>query len=217
MNKVTSHWDAVKEDIISQYWNAAKWQACLNAVIDKYDMIESEAWDLAGVTDFRGLLSDIPTGLRLDFVGGIVGLERISGETDADYYARILEYLDLKRSGTIEGILTTAESITGDSSPVLVEENFGFPFSASGVVVTLSERQLTRSDAKRIKPAGSRLFIGGFIKLVSSKQVIATHDGKIITCVGGPYETEIFNEQSKFITDDNLYLVTDDGSNLVSD
>ena len=217
MNKVTSHWDAVKEDIISQYWNAAKWQACLKAVIDKYDMIESEALDLAGVTDFRGLLSDIPTGLRLDFVGGIVGLERISGETDADYYARILEYLDLKRSGTIEGILTTAKSITGDAAPILTEENFGFPFSASSVLLTLSERQITRSEANRIKPAGSRLFVGGFIKLVSSKQVIATHDGKIITCVGGPYETEIFNEQSKFITDDNLYLVTDDGSNLVSD
>ena len=217
MNKVTSHWDAVKEDIISQYWNAAKWQACLKAVIDKYDMIESEALDLAGVTDFRGLLSDIPTGLRLDFVGGIVGLERISGETDADYYARILEYLDLKRSGTIEGILTTAKSITGDAAPILTEENFGFPFSASSVLLTLSERQITRSEANRIKPAGSRLFVGGLIKLVSSKQVIATHDGKIITCVGGPYETEIFNEQSKFITDDNLYLVTDDGSNLVSD
>ena len=217
MNKVTSHWDAVKEDIISQYWNAAKWQAWLKAVIDKYDMIESEALDLAGVTDFRGLLSDIPTGLRLDFVGGIVGLERISGETDAAYYARILEYVDIKRSATIEGILTTAKSITGDAAPILTEENFGFPFSASSVLLTLSERQLTRSDAKRIKPAGSRLFIGGFIKLVSSKQVIATHDGKIITCVGGPYETEIFNEQSKFITDDNLYLVTDDGSNLVSD
>lgn len=217
MNKVTSHWEAVKEDIISQYWDAAKWQACLKAVIDKYDMIENEAWDLAGATDFMGLLSDVPTGLRLDFVGGLVGLERLASESDDDYYAQILEYLAIKRSGTIEGILNSAKAITGDESPVLVEENFGFPFSASGVVVTLSERQLTRSDAKRIKPAGSRLFIGGFIKLVSSKQVIATHDGKIITCVGGPYETEIFNEQSKFITDDNLYLVTDDGSNLVSD
>lgn len=188
MNKVTSHWDAVKEDIISQYWNAAKWQACLKAVIDKYDMIESEAWDLAGVTDFRGLLSDIPTGLRLDFVGGIVGLERISGETDADYYARILEYVDIKRSATIEGILTTAKSITGDAAPILTEENFGFPFSASSVLLTLSERQLTRSEANRIKPAGSRLFIGGLIKSVSGTNFLSTVSGKKIMAVGGPYE-----------------------------
>jgi len=216
MDKVTSHWDAVKEDIISQYWDAAKWQACLKAVIDKYDMIENEAWDLAGATDFMGLLSDVPTGLRLDFVGGLVGLERLASESDEDYYAQILEYLDIKRSGTIEGILNSAKAITGDSSPVLVEENFGFPFPASSVVVTLSERQLTRSEANRIKPAGSRLFVGGFIKLVSRKQVLATHDGKIITSVGGPYETDAFT-QTKFITDDNLYLITDDGSYLVSD
>lgn len=188
MNKVTSHWDAVKEDIISQYWNAAKWQACLKAVIDKYDMIESEAWDLAGVTDFRGLLSDIPTGLRLDFVGGIVGLERISGETDADYYARILEYVDIKRSATIEGILTTAKSITGDTAPILTEENPGFPFSASSVLLTLSERQLTRSEANRIKPAGSRLFVGGLIKSVSGTNFISTVSGKKIMAVGGPYD-----------------------------
>ena len=187
MDKVTSHWDEAKEDIISQYWDAAKWQACLKAVIDKYDMIEDEAWDLAGVTDFRGLLSDIPTGLRLDFVGGIVGLERLSSETDTDYYARILEYLDMKRSGTIEGILTTAESITGDTAPILTEENFGFPFSASSVLLTLSERQLTRSEAKRIKPAGSRLFIGGLIKSVSGTSIFSTSSGEKIMAVSGPY------------------------------
>ena len=188
MNKVTSHWGAVKEDIKRQYWNAAKWQACLKAVIDKYDMIENEAWDLAGATDFMGLLSDVPTGLRLDFVGGLVGLERLASESDDDYYAQILEYLAIKRSGTIEGILNSAKAITGDESPVLVEENFGFPFSASGVLLTLSERQLTRSEANRIKPAGSRLFVGGLIKSVSGTNFISTVSGEKIMAVGGPYE-----------------------------
>ena len=205
MDKVTSHWDLAKEKIISQYWDAAKWQACLKAVIDKYDMIENEAWDLAGATDFMGLLSDVPTGLRLDFVGGIVGLERISGETDAAYYARILEYVDIKRSATIEGILTTAKSITGDAAPILTEENFGFPFSASSVLLTLSERQLTRSEANRIKPAGSRLFVGGLIKSVSGTNFLSTVSGKKIMAVGGPYEV---------VKVQNFYDVLDVGISL---
>ena len=193
ITKIASHYDSAATKIICQYWSATNWKACLKAVMDQLDGVENTAWDLAYVTDFMGLVVDIPVGLRLDFVGGLIGLDRDLGETDNEYYLRLLDYINLADSGTIEGILRRAKAITGDQLPLYVEENHGVPFCASGVLFTQSERQVTRAEANKIKAAGTRLFIGGLIKFSESDVFLKTPEGQAILLVGGPYVTYKIN------------------------
>ena len=105
IEEVQSHYEEAKPFILEQYKEAAKWNACLKAVLDQYDDVENYAWNIASITDLLGLLGDVPTGGKLDYIGGLVGLARNTGEIDSDYYARLIDYINAKDSGTIEGII----------------------------------------------------------------------------------------------------------------
>lgn len=213
IEKIASHYDVAKAKIICQYWGATKWDACLRAILAKWDGVETVAWDLAGVTDFMGFLSDIPTGLRLDFVGGLIGLDRNLAESDADYYARLLLYVNDNLSGTAEYIIQQAKSITGSNAATTtyVEENEEKPYRAKAFIATQTERQLTQGEADRIRPAGVRLFVGGFFKLAGSDSVLKTSDGKALLVVG-PCETFLV-VQNTFILDELTGLKIIDESN----
>ena len=188
IEEVQSHYEEAKPFILEQYKEATKWNACLKAVLDQYDDVENYAWNIASITDLLGLLGDVPTGGKLDFIGGLVGLSRNTGEIDSDYYSRIIDYINSNDSGTIEGILKRAISIVQTNEVTYIEENSGFPFSASGLIITLSERQITRAEANRIKAAGTRLFVGGFLTTHDGIP-LSTNSGHLIACAGGPYDT----------------------------
>lgn len=188
IEEVQSHYEEAKPFILEQYKEATKWNACLKAVLDQYDDVENYAWNIASITDLLGLLGDVPTGGKLDFIGGLVGLARNTGEIDSDYYARLIDYINAKDSGTIEGIIKRAISIVQTNEVTYIEENSGFPFSASGLIITLSERQITRAEANRIKAAGTRLFVGGFLTTHDGIP-LSTNSGHLIACAGGPYDT----------------------------
>ena len=188
IEEVQSHYEEAKPFILEQYKEAAKWNACLKAVLDQYDDVENYAWNIAFITDLLGLSGDAPTGGKLDYIGGLVGLSRNTGELDSDYYARLIDYINTNDSGTIEGILKRVISIVKTNEVTYIEENSGFPFSASGLIITLSERQITRAEANRIKAAGTRLFVGGFLT-THDGIVLSTNSGHLLACAGGPYDT----------------------------
>lgn len=188
IEEVQSHYEEAKPFILEQYKEAAKWNACLKAVLDQYDDVENYAWNIAFITDLLGLSGDAPTGGKLDYIGGLVGLARNTGELDSDYYTRLIEYINTNDSGTIEGILKRVISIVKTNEVTYIEENSGFPFSASGLIITLSERQITRAEANRIKAAGTRLFVGGFLT-THDGIVLSTNSGHLLACAGGPYDT----------------------------
>lgn len=188
IEEVQSHYEEAKPFVLEQYKEATKWNACLKAVLDQYDDVENYAWNIASITDLLGFSVDVPTGGKLDFIGGLVGLSRNTGEIDSDYYARIIDYINSNDSGTIEGIIKRAISIVQTNEVTYIEENSGFPFVASGLIITLSERQITRAEANRIKAAGTRLFVGGFLATHDGIP-LSTNSGHLIACAGGPYDT----------------------------
>lgn len=188
IEEVQSHYEEAKPFILEQYKEATKWNACLKAVLDQYDDVENYAWNIASITDLLGFSGELPTGGKLDFIGGLVGLSRNTSESDSDYYSRIIDYINSNDSGTIEGIIKRAISIVQTNEVTYIEENSGFPFVASGLIITLSERQITRAEANRMKAAGTRLFVGGFLTTHDGIP-LSTNSGHLIACAGGPYDT----------------------------
>ncbi len=206
INEVISHYEDSKPYILEQYKSAEKWNLLLKAYLDKLDYVENYIWNIAHITDLIGAFGSIPSGGKLDFIGNLVGTERITNESDSDYYLRIMSVIEVHNSGTIEGILQRVKIITGDDSPRYQEENIDGRFCAGGVIVTHTQRQLKRSEANSIKVAGTHLFIGGY--LLFGNAVIATKEGIPIVFVGGPFDT-ITIETSNYLTDESSdsYLI----------
>lgn len=214
IEEVQSHYEESKPFILEQYKDAAKWNACLKAVLDQYDDVENYAWNIAFITDLLGLSGDAPTGGKLDYIGGLVGLARNTGELDSDYYTRLIDYINTNDSGTIEGILKRVISIVKTNEVTYIEENSGFPFSASGLIITLSERQITRAEANRIKAAGTRLFVGGFLT-THDGIVLSTNSGHLLACVGGPYDTIEIVDGSMIEDEAGNGLLIDENSDAI--
>ena len=92
-----------------------------------------------------------------------------------------------------------------------IEENSGFPFVASGLIITLSERQITRAEANRIKAAGTRLFVGGFLTTHDGIP-LSTNSGHLIACAGGPYDTIEISDGSMIEDEDGDGVLVDEYS-----
>ena len=124
LSVITDHWtETVSDYILEQYRGASNWKAILKAVIDEYSYVEGQVWKLAPILDFKCRVKETtPTGTLLDFCAGIVGLERMVGETDPAFYARFVAEVGSNSAGTPDNIIYNSAVLSGDSEPQYIDE-----------------------------------------------------------------------------------------------
>ena len=177
--KITDHWnETVSGYILEQYKDASNWKAILKSVIDKYSEIEGEIWKLAPILDFKcRVKGERPTGALLDFIAGIMNVEREVGESDADFYARFVSDIGSDDAGTPDNVIYNASILSSDSAPHYLDEA-----PATFFVYTPNGRQLTRQQVKKMAPAGVLGLPGAAIRLGNGKYLRSV-GGKRILCV----------------------------------
>ena len=79
-----------KPAILEQYKRSEKLRGLINAVLDQLDDAEDALFEL-----LQSLDPDTAIGPALDYIGAIVGVDRIVGESDASYRVRIFMWRNL--------------------------------------------------------------------------------------------------------------------------
>lgn len=193
--RIEDHWaESVADYILEQYKYAENWKSLLKSVIDKFSYVESQLWILAPVLDFRCRVKDVaPSGNLLDFLAGIVGVERLPDEDDADFYNRFKVNAGVINAGTADYVINNVSLLSGDNDPVYFEESDEVFF-----VYTPNGRQLFRSEVKKLAPAG----------------YVGAPAARLMTATG----KRIVNGRGKLfplLTDDGRPLLTEDGRQLL--
>jgi len=145
-------WGEIEGDILEEYKDSEKWQACLSAVIEKLSDVDKSAYDFALLMDFKDIIrsDNPPTGARLDLCCSFVNIERYIGESDEDLFIRFLDRTSNYTGGTPENAIEKASTLSGDSDPIYFDEAPAVYF-----VYTPGGIQLSRSQAKRLGALGT--------------------------------------------------------------
>lgn len=189
--KITDHWiETVSGYILEQYKDASNWKAILKSVIDKYSEIEDEIWKLAPILDFKcRVKGERPTGALLDFIAGIMNVEREVGESDADFYARFVSDIGSDDAGTPDNVIYNASILSGDAHPQYMDEAQATFFVYTGprpdgnCGIAQGGAQLSRSQVRNMAPAGVLGLPGAAINANAgssgNESFLADYDGKI--------------------------------------
>lgn len=170
-----NHWDeTVSGSVLEQYRESPKWQAILKAVIDRLNDVDDAAVEFQELLDFT---SDA-TGKRLDWLSGLVGIIRRSGESDSSLLQRFKFRIENSRTGTPDFIIDSLEINSGVENPVYFDESPAtyFIYSKNGKVPTITE-------LRRLSPAGVLGLPGVPLKLANGKSLVTSDTGSIILVV----------------------------------
>lgn len=176
----------VKPRILEQYKESGRWQACLKAVIDRLQVVENAAFELAHALDFR---TEEPTGARLDWLAGLINLTRFNGESDRDFFMRFVSMLGANSSGTPDNVIYNSAILSGDPHPQYMDEAPATFFVYTGPRPVIGTdtweqggRQLSHAQVRKLAPAGVLGLPGAAIRTCSGK-LLANCQGKLILAV----------------------------------
>lgn len=154
LSKINNHWtETVEPSVLEQYKSSTMWKGIIKATIDKMQIAENDAYELATILS----MSVAPTGSKLDWLAGLVNHKRNAGETDENFLARITNTLaGGKRVMVFESDAGTAEFIerharikSGDQDPIVFDEA-----PATVFVYTPGGSQMKREDVRTLAPGG---------------------------------------------------------------
>ena len=173
---IEDHFESTVEPrILEQYKDSERWKECVKAVIDQMQVAEDAAFELAHVLDIR---SEIPESGRLDFIASLLNLERFSGESDRDFFNRLIIMTVKKNAGTPDNVIYNASILSGDPAPQYMDEA-----PATFFVYTPGGRQLKRAAVKKMAPCGVLGLPGAAINANAgssgNESFLADYDGKI--------------------------------------
>lgn len=188
--KIDSHWlETVSDYILEQYRDASNWKAILKAVIDEYDVIESNAWALASILDFKTRVKEErPSGTLLDLVAGIVNIARLEGESDSHFYERFILEVGRNNAGTPDGVIYPAALLSSDPQPQYMDEAPATFFVYDGPRPDgeggweQGGHQLSRAQVRKLAPAGVLGLPGAAIQFADGS-LMGDADGKLMLMV----------------------------------
>ena len=194
------HWTGtVKNSILEQYRDSTRWQACLKSVIDKLSALEADVSKIAFLIDFTNIKNaDSPSGNRLDFIAGLVNVERESGETDDSLFDRFLRRISSIASGTPDNAIDLASIKSSDTNPQYMDE-----VPCTAFIYTPGGHQCTRKFMKGLGAAGTLVLPGAAIQMADGA-FLGDANGKLILAVADDANVE----------DTDTLIEFDDGSVL---
>lgn len=173
--KVGSHWDEAVSLLLTQYQNSPKFLSILSAVTSQGDHVEDLLWAVLTHLDFRGRISDLPTGPRLDRVGSVANVPRFDAETDDDYLRRINQEVGIDAASTPEEILRLVKAFTGDPRPYYIPE-----YPARYVVFTHVKKAIPMSFLNSISAGGVRGLHGIPIMVAGRRRLMDTQGRQLL-------------------------------------
>lgn len=209
--KITDHWtETVSDYILEQYKEASNWKAILKSVIDKYSYLEGEIWKLAPILDFKcRVKGDRPTGALLDFIAGIMNVERKLGESDADFYSRFVLEIGSDNAGTPDNVIYNASILSGDPAPQYMDEA-----PATFFVYTPGGRQLKKKEVQKMAPSGVLGLPGAAIRFADGS-VMGDYYGRKFLAVADNESRERYVTVN-VIAADGRYIVDAEGRRIIA-
>lgn len=187
-NYIEDHFETtVKPRILEQYKESGRWQACLEAVVRKLQVVEDSAFSISKAIDFK---TETPTGAKLDWVAGLINVKRFSGESDEAFFLRFESLCGANTAGTPDNVIYNASILSGDPRPQYFDEAPAtfFVYTGARPVEPNSEtweeggRQLSRSQVRKMAPAGV-LGLPGAAILDAQGNYITDAAGRLILAV----------------------------------
>lgn len=86
ISPITNYKEFCGEFVPEQYRRSEKFLGLLALLFEQCDSLESAFWELLGCLNI-----EVAEGPALDFIGALVGVERVPGQTDEAYRERILD------------------------------------------------------------------------------------------------------------------------------
>ena len=209
--KITDHWtETVADYILEQYRGASNWKAILKSVIDEFSYVEEQIWKLAPILDFRcRVKGETPTGALLDFIAGIMNVEREAGESDSDFYARFVSDIEIDNAGTPDNVIYAAKMLSGDAHPHYMDEA-----TATFFVYTPGGRQLKKKEVQKMAPCGVLGLPGAAIRFADGS-VMGDYDGRKILAVADD-ESRERDVTVNVIAADGRYVVDAAGRRIIA-
>ena len=111
MNSIVPYKEAFSKYIPEQYKNSEKLLSLVNTCLEQCDSLENAFFEILQALNLQDAI-----GPALDWLGAIVGVERIPGESDTSYRSRIVSGMNLKNLPSNEALRLVIKFLTGCDS-----------------------------------------------------------------------------------------------------
>ena len=111
MDPIVPYKEAFSKYIPEQYKNSEKLLSLVNTCLDQCDSLENAFFEILQALNLQDAI-----GPALDWLGAIVGVERIPGESDSSYRSRIVSGMNLKNLPSNEALRLVIKFLTGCDS-----------------------------------------------------------------------------------------------------
>jgi len=173
-NYIEDHFETtVKPRILEQYKESGRWQACLEAVVRKLQVVEDSAFSISKAIDFK---TETPTGEKLDWVAGLINVKRFSGESDEAFFQRFESMCGANTAGTPDNVIYNAALLSGDTAPQYMDEAPATFFVYDGPRPDgeggweQGGHQLSRAQVRKLAPAGVLGLPGAALNVVDQNE-----------------------------------------------
>lgn len=181
LTHIKDYWQQeVLPSILEQYSESSNWKSCLKLVIDKLQVIEDATLELAGLIN----LSSQPTGKHLDWVGSLINFNRLLGESDEDFFLRIITG---GNAATPDGVISKSRLLSATEN--ITDVHYLEDADCTFIVYTPQGKQLAREKVKKLAGAGILGLPGSAITLADGS-FLGTTDGKRILAVANDGDIE---------------------------
>ena len=210
--RIESHWEEALKLLLEQYRNSPKFLSILGAVVSGADHVEDLLWTVAYCLDFNLRIADTPTGARLNRIGAVAVVTRLSGELDAAYLQRIRIEIGISDAGTPEEVLRLLRTFSGDATPWYIPE---YP-AGFFVYAPDATKAITQPFIDHVSPAGVQGYIGCNLVDAHGNPIIDA-EGAYILVVGPADEIPVFGSLltealELLLTEDDLILLNEDAN-----
>ena len=111
MDSIVPYKEAFSKYIPEQYKNSEKLLSLVNTCLEQCDSLENAFFEILQSLNLQEAI-----GPALDWLGAIVGVERIPGESDTSYRSRIVSGMNLKNLPSNEALRLVIKFLTGCDS-----------------------------------------------------------------------------------------------------
>lgn len=111
MESIVPYKEAFSKYIPEQYKNSEKLLSLVNTCLDQCDSLENTFFEILQALNLQDAI-----GPALDWLGAIVGVGRIPGESDTSYRSRIVSGMNLKNLPSNEALRLVIKFLTGCDS-----------------------------------------------------------------------------------------------------
>ena len=203
IEKIGSYVEMLQGYIPEQYKGSARLLGLIDSMLVQCDALETALFEILGSIDLATAI-----GPALDFLGAIIGVPRISGETDEAYRARIYRFRSLQAGPTYEGVRKALELLTGQDDIGLYP---CWPAGLYWVPLHAEEYNLAQLISESVT-SGVDIGAGTFF---------FCEDGEpwgllILEDNGQPFVVDQRWQDTEYaVVDDEGYLIVDDADNVV--